>query len=749
MGHGERPEGGPEGAPGETSGEDLPPGYQPTEAPSDAEVTDLVGLVERIAQSGVAAAERDLRVALHRRPGDRPLRALLRRLEQRSHLLDDVADASTVAATLAIQLWPLTGTAVLGRLHADTARHHPTVSWAWEMTSPRLLRVLFGHEGDVQSVAWSPDGTKVASAGDTSVCIWDAVAGDALLVITGHEGVVRSVAWSPDGTRVATAAADGTARIWDGFTGVELVALAGHQGEVNAVAWSPDGTRVASGADDGSARIWDTATGLQLRDFLGHDADYGKRGLTTDGCDAGLLLGYRDHAKVVDVSWSPDGTRLASAADDGAVRLWDPATGDPLGVVAGPGHSPESVAWSPDGTALAICGNSSAVVADAATGAVRARLGSDGDCIDGGIGRLAWSPDGTRIATVFFGPELRIWDATTSEELATLVDNGDFAPESRVAWSPEGTRLVTGSAYAVRIWEAGPGADCADEGPLECYGDFVSLAWSPDSSRLAAAQKLGLLRIWDGATGAELGGLIGREGSAVRAVAWSPDGSRLATSGWRGTRIWDATNGQELSRVGRFDSEQLAWSPGGDRLALASGCNVLVLEPTTGDGLARCDGHRHLVESVAWSPDGTRLASSSIDGTARIWDAATGAELLVLAIRTHPATPICWSPDGTRLAISGDTGFVRVCDAATGTELHLLATGSDDLTALAWSPDGSRLAMADSDGLLSALDASTGRRLFGAVVDLRANCLAYAPSGALAVCTDRAVIVLDSRTSRA
>jgi serine/threonine protein kinase len=120
---------------------------------------------------------------------------------------------------------------------------------------------LVGHAGAVISVAFSPDGQRLASASqDQTVKIWDSATGKELFALKGHAGLVRSVAFSPDGQRLASGSDDQTVKIWDSATGRELLALNGHAGAVGSVAFSPDGQRLASGGPQ-TVKIWDSATG--------------------------------------------------------------------------------------------------------------------------------------------------------------------------------------------------------------------------------------------------------------------------------------------------------------------------------------------------------------------------------------------------------------------------------------------------------------------------------------------------------
>jgi tetratricopeptide (TPR) repeat protein len=150
------------------------------------------------------------------------------------------------------------------------------------------------------SVAWSPDGTRLAlgsSAG--TLRIWNAATGEMLHTLEGHTFAVNDVAWNPSGTRLVSASNDNTLRIWDAATGENRHILEGHTGGVNAIAWHPSGTRLASAASDDTLRIWDATLGEHLLTLKGHTSH------------------------VYDVAWNPSGTRLTSASHDDTLRIWE------------------------------------------------------------------------------------------------------------------------------------------------------------------------------------------------------------------------------------------------------------------------------------------------------------------------------------------------------------------------------------------------------------------------------------------
>ncbi|MDR1149265.1 MAG: hypothetical protein LBK66_11605 [Spirochaetaceae bacterium] len=200
----------------------------------------------------------------------------------------------------------------------------------------RELRALKGHFFYVYSVAWSPDGLKIASgAGDDTVRIWDAENGRELHTLTGHH-IVESVAWSPDGHRIASGSRDETVRIWDAESGRELHTLKGHTYDVLSVAWSPDGRRIASGSNDMTVRIWDVESGRELHTLK--DSDY-----------------------IYSVAWSPDGCRIASGSSDKTIKIWDAESGRELHTLKGHTYDVLSVAWSPDGRRIASGSNDKTV----------------------------------------------------------------------------------------------------------------------------------------------------------------------------------------------------------------------------------------------------------------------------------------------------------------------------------------------------------------------------------------------------
>ena len=298
---------------------------------------------------------------------------------------------------------------------------------------------------------------------------------------------------------------------------------------------------------------------------------------------------------------------------------------------------------------------------------------------------VAWSPNGEYIASAGGDGMVRVWDATTGYTLINY--RGHEGPLAKIniqrtvytlAWAPEGVRIASGGDGAhVYVWNAATGQTFAIyKGHTRVWPNIFALAWSPDGTHIASACSSAsfdkTIHIWDVATEQTLQKYAARYGLlpsfAILSLAWSPDGTRIAATvfGDKAIRIWNVATGHQIASFPSpaGPASHIVWSHDGTCLASAHSNRIAqVWNAVTGENIAHYRGHTDGVRSIAWSPDDTRLATASNDKTVQLWNAATGSHIYTYKGHSDWATSVSWSPDGTRIASASNDKTVQIWQA--------------------------------------------------------------------------------------
>jgi WD40 repeat protein/serine/threonine protein kinase len=580
----------------------------------------------------------------------------------------------------------------------------------WDAAGSNELVSLSGHTDKVQGLAFRFDGKRLASAShDGTARIWDVTTGLELLTLTAHEGGAHAVSFTPDGARLATAGMDDTVRVWDSVTGTLLLTLDAPSGgfhKGNALAFSPDGKYLAVAGADGHVLLWDMKAGIPPLRLNGRPPiafhpqgttlasmnEEGNRVVFWDltaslASEAGIIKGsLGDFTNpVLEITYSPDGTRLATGSLDGSTWVWSINSESWEKLLDLPGHIGAiwDISFSTDGQSMltaSVDGSVRSWDISPFNNAGMLVLSGHGDRLT----RVAIEPNGKYLATAGYDGNVKVWTLPDGQELFTLAAH--TGPVWDITFSPDGLSLATaGADNTAKVWDLRASLASPDSAArLEISGHMNQsnslssqpgirqVAFSPDGTRLLTAGADGMVKLWEIETGLETGAFefeATRYGiRGVASAAFSPDGKQVAalTEGPESmARVWFIDTGMitfEASRHVEMDANfALAYSPDGKQLAI-SGLNITVTiyDALYGQVISTISGYKSAVMGINYSPDGALLATSHADGTVKVWNLSNGQELLALSGNSGPVSSVVFSPDGQSLITSDFDGTARV-----------------------------------------------------------------------------------------
>lgn len=594
------------------------------------------------------------------------------------------------------------------RWEAEEALHRAVVASRIVMTVP----------GVGGSLDWSPDGGVFVTEGpeDTGIIdIRDAETGESVRSWSGHDVDVNAVAFSHDGSMLATTGDDGAARVWDPTTGNELQAVQGPGGAVWGPSFSPDGSLLAAAwPDEGVVRLVDPGTGRTVREvevdepratafssdgaLLAITTSAEPRAFVVDANSGESMFSLEGHRMpIYDIGWSPDGRWIATSGFDEEPRIWDAKTGKLRFTL--PGHAAEVVAadWSADSTRLITGSHDGTAKLWEITDSGARELLTLAGMSDAIVG-VAFSPDGTRVMAGDNAiSAVKIWDVSLNGD-AEWRNVPGTPTASAVAFTPDGRRLVVSSGgRSVTVWDVRTGKGVVTVGQRE--SGSTDTVWdidvSPDGTLIATS--MGDATVWHAASGTQLFTV-----AEAPDVAWSPDGELLAMASFEGgVKIVDRSGG-EVAALGAepgFFSDRVQFSSDGRLVAhnriperfnpTATGVQIWDWEQ---DKLTRIIRTPAFPDSLAFDPTGTRIAIGLGQGRVEVWDVGSGRQSLTLAGHSGDVWDVVFSPDGSRIATAGSDATVRLWNADSGEQVLVLRGHTKTAWNVRFSPDGSKLA---------------------------------------------------------
>jgi WD40 repeat protein len=638
------------------------------------DITDAAATVTGYDGQSLAALERALRSDIHFI--DRHPESLFQSVWNQSFRGGVDAD-QLVAASLA---------GLLDAWMKRKQRNKPAFPWIRALLPSRADGVpadritLRGHQHVVFSVAFSPDGSRIASGSrDATARVWDVETGSEVATLIGHCNQVQDVAFL-DNDRLLSAsgnpeikASDGkvigetdyTVRLWSIPDEIELACSVQHDDMIHTIAVSPDKSQIISGDTSGIIRSWPTSNWSEIRRIPAHTSSV-------------RALVHGPH-------------NILSCANDGDVVIWLPGDLVPQGTFSSLGGNVWDMDLSPGGDRLAIAQDHVSVF-DLKRGAEVLRIEAP---VVYGIG---WTTDGKQLVGGVGDGSIRVWDAKDGSELSRLT--GHEGPVTCIAICPRGRKFASGSMDGtVRLWTLD--GRSADTKPLGHEQQVLCLSPSRCNAAFVSGSEDGTAIVWDASEGSIRSRLTGHTDSVTCALLINDDSEVVTGSYDQTLRFWNASTGHLLASIpGRsMGPHSITLSPDGGSLAYcALDHTVRVLDVRTRSPKAvllyvpgPTQQDRGVPES-RW-----RKAADKAKAVARRFierNRASEAAIQSAVVKGEHTEPhwivLAFSSDGTTLA-AGGLADIAVWDVKNGT-LRTSFDPPSGLFCLTLSPDGTKLA---------------------------------------------------------
>ncbi len=621
-----------------------------------------------------------------------------------------------------------------------------------------FVKSLTGHTSWMNGLAWSYDGTKIASASsDNTIRIWSVSGGYTTQTIsntfTDH---TLCVAFSPDGRYVAAGGYETVVKVYDVNSGSLVRTLYGLKGNVWSVRFTDDGRSLVGGDASGNLQVWETSSWSATKTAY-HSGTISHITFTADGTKM-ITSSAGSNAKIwswpslkevntlthSDKVWSsaviPGDRFVATASWDKSVKIWDMASGTAKQTLSGHTGNVCIVLASSDGTRLISAGDDNTIRVWNLSGASGGQLAQGGGPFDVTLNKTvsyelsgdynrggAINSDGSKFAIGGKDGLLKVFSSSGSL-LHTLRGHSSWV--NAVSFSGRDILASGCSDKSIRIWNTATGSLTRT---INTAGDIIAMAISADGRWVAGGGFGKDVTVYDANTGSLIRALSGHTGS-IWGMQFSPDGRYLLSGDGDGNiKVWN-TSSWSLERTA-FQSgwvTHFEFTKDGQKVVSTSYGNTVKVWSFPSMSELRSMSHTSNVWMAALSPDDKYIFSGGADNVVRVWELATGSSVKTLSGHTKNVGVVLASSDGRQLVSASDDNTIKLWNvsgvgqqAALGTVLSSLGGGAFDVSLQktvsyelsgeynrggAMNADGSKFAIGGKGGLLKVFS-STGTML--------------------------------------